>query len=126
MKLLLDTHILLWCAGDMLSAKIAPYILNPANILCFSPASIWEVVIKRDLKRDDFNVDPYRLYTGLLENGYEEIPITTHHALSVSSLPPIHADPFDRILLAQVISERISLLTHDEQLLKYPAPVIYV
>ena len=126
MKLLLDTHILLWCASGILNKKTAQYILNPGNIIYFSPASIWEVVIKRDLKRDDFNVDPYRLYTGLLENGYEEISITAYHTLAVGSLPPIHKDPFDRILLAQALSEGISLLTHDEKFVKYPAPVIYV
>jgi PIN domain nuclease of toxin-antitoxin system len=126
MKLLLDTHILLWCAKDILPKRAAAYIHNPSYSLYFSPVSIWEVVIKRGLSRDNFNVDPYKLYTGLLENGYEELNISARHTLTVSTLPPIHKDPFDRLLLAQAISEGISLLTCDPVLTGYLAPVIYV
>jgi PIN domain nuclease of toxin-antitoxin system len=125
-KLLLDTHILLWCAADTLPERAAAYILNPQNVLYFSPASIWEIVIKRGLGRRDFNADPFRLYTGLLENGYGEITITTRHTLAVGTLPPLHKDPFDRILLAQALSEGVSLLTCDPLLAVYSAPVIYV
>ena len=99
MRVLVDTHILLWSASGELPPDAARYILNPENTLLFSPASIWELVIKRSLGRDDFYVDPASLYSGLLSAGYLELPITGRHTLLVSHLPPLHKDPFDRILL---------------------------
>ena len=126
MKLLLDTHILLWSAIDKLPAGAAEYILNESNILYFSPASIWEVVIKRGLNRPDFRVDPYMLYNGLRDNGYEELPITAGHVLAVGTLPGIHKDPFDRLLLAQAIVEGVHLLTADTLMTQYAAPVICI
>jgi len=96
------------------------------NTLLFSPASIWEVVIKRGLGREDFSVDPASLYSGLLTAGYEELPITGRHALLVSNLPPLHKDPFDRILLAQAASEGIPLLTSDSVLAQYPGSLIFI
>jgi len=126
MKLLLDTHILLWSAANILPANAEKYIRDETNQLYFSPASIWEIVIKMGLKRADFRVDPYILYSGLLDNGYDEITITTKHTLTVSTLPDIHKDPFDRIMLAQAISEGIPLLTSDAALSDYPAPIIIV
>jgi len=126
MKLLLDTHILLWSAADKLSAKASKYVLDESNRLYFSAASIWQIAIKMGLNRSDFRVDAYALYSGLLDNGYEEIPITSKHTLAVSTLPDIHKDPFDRIILAQCISEGIPILTSDTRLANYPAPVILV
>ncbi|MDR1508349.1 MAG: type II toxin-antitoxin system VapC family toxin [Synergistaceae bacterium] len=126
MKLLIDTHLLLWAAAGELPAEAEWYIADECNLLLFSSASIWEVVIKCELKRSDFSADPYALYNGLLENGYEELHVTAKHSLSVHSLPPIHRDPFDRILVAQAISEGISLLTSDHIAAQYPGPVIYV
>jgi len=126
MKLLLDTHILLWSAANKLPANAAKYILDETNQLYFSPASIWEIVIKVGLNRADFQVDPYVLYSGLLDNGYNEIAITSRHTLAVSTLPDIHKDPFDRIMLAQAISECIPLLTSDITLFDYPTPIILV
>jgi len=126
MKLLLDTHILLWSAIDELPASAAEYILDESNTLYFSPASIWEVVIKRGLNRPDFRVDPYMLYNGLLDNGYEELPVTTRHVLAVGTLPDIHKDPFDRLLLAQAMAEGLHLLTSDTLMTQYAAPVICV
>jgi len=126
MKLLLDTHILLWSAIGRLPAGATEYILNESNTLYFSPASIWEVVIKRGLNRPDFCVDPYMLYNGLLDNGYEELHITSSHALAINALSNIHKDPFDRILLAQAITEGIHLLTSDALMTQYTAPVIRV
>jgi len=125
-KLLLDTHMLIWSAADKLPLTAAKYILDETNELFFSPASIWEIIIKRGIGRQDFFIDPYRLYHGLLDNGYTEMTITTRHALAVDSLPNVHKDPFDRILLGQSIAEGISLLTSDSVLAKYSAPVIYV
>jgi PIN domain nuclease of toxin-antitoxin system len=123
--LLLDTHLLLWAAGqpDRLSAAARTLLEDPANHLFFSPASLWEVVIKNGLGREDFRVDPRLLRRGLIDNGYLELPITSEHAVTVESLPDIHRDPFDRILIAQATVEGILLLTADDVLASYPGPV---
>jgi PIN domain nuclease of toxin-antitoxin system len=125
MKLLLDTHLLLWAAGqpERLSSAATLEIENRENELLFSPVSLWEVAIKRRLGREDFQVDPRLLRRGLLSNGYHELFITGEHAVAVDDLPSIHKDPFDRLLLAQSIVEGITLLTVDEVLTRYPGPV---
>ena len=125
MKLLLDTHLLLWAAGqpEQLSAKARALLNNPRNELLFSVASIWEIALKRGLGRKDFRVDPRLLRRGLLDNGYRELPITSEHAVTIDSLPPLHKDPFDRILVAQAMVEGITLLTADPLLARYPGPV---
>ena len=125
MKLLLDTHLLLWAAGQpiRLSDAARTLIDAPDNELFFSAASIWEVVIKRGLGRDDFQADARVLRRGLLDNGYSELPIGSEHAVAIDSLPPIHKDPFDRILVAQAQVEGITLLTIDPVVAKYPGPV---
>ena len=125
MKILLDTNILLWAAAGELPPDAARYIEDGANTLLFSPASLWEVVIKRGLGRADFIVDPTSLYSGLISAGYQELPINGRHTLLVSTLPPLHKDPFDRILLAQAASEGIPFLTSDKFLLQYPGSVIF-
>lgn len=126
MKLLLDTHLLLWVAAEpeKLSVVALQAIEDPQNQLLFSPASLWEVAIKRGLGRADFTVDPRLLRRGLLDNGYEELSITGAHAVAVDELPAIHKDPFDRILIAQSIVEGISLMTVDDLVAQYPAPII--
>ncbi len=125
MKLLLDTHLLLWAAGqpDRLSATARSLIDNPENELLFSAASVWEVAIKRGLGRNDFQVDPRLLRRGLLDNGYGELPIVSDHVVAIESLPPIHKDPFDRILVAQATVEGITLLTTDSLVAQYPGPI---
>ncbi|WBO24344.1 type II toxin-antitoxin system VapC family toxin [Sphingomonas abietis] len=125
MKLLVDTHLLLWAASapDKLPAAARDLIEDVENTLLFSVASIWEIAIKRGLGRDDFKVDPRLLRRGLLDNGYEELPITSEHAVSVDGLPPIHRDPFDRLLIAQAMVEGIILLTADEHVGDYPGPI---
>lgn len=125
MKLLLDTHLLLWAAGDpdRLSATARSLIENPDNELLFSVASIWEVVIKRGLGRNDFQVDPRLLRRGLLDNDYGELPILSDHVVAIDSLPGIHKDPFDRVLVAQASVEGITLLTTDSLLAQYPGPI---
>lgn len=126
MKLLLDTHVLLWAAGepDKLSKTSRLLLQDETNDLFFSSASIWEIVIKRGLGRDDFRVDPLRLRKMLVMNGYTEISVASDHALAVDGLPPLHKDPFDRILLAQARTEGFSLVTADEQLTRYGEGVI--
>jgi len=89
----------------------------------FSPASLWEIAIKRAMGRSDFRADPRLLRRGLLDNGYGELPITSEHAVAVDGLPPIHKDPFDRILVAQASVEGIALLTADPVVAQYPGPV---
>ncbi len=96
---------------------------DPDNELSFSVASIWEVAIKRGLGRRDIQVDPGLLRRGLLENGYGELAITSDHAITVGVLPPIHRDPFDRLLVAQAMFEAITLLTTDPVVARYPGPV---
>jgi len=125
MKLLLDTHLLLWAAGqpNRLSAAALRLIDNPANELLFSAASIWEVAIKRGLGRSDLQADPRLLRRGLLDNGYSELPILSDHVVVIDSLPPIHKDPFDRLLVAQATVEGISLITADPVVAEYPGPV---
>jgi len=124
-KLLLDTHLLLWAAGDpdRLPAAARGLLDDPRNEPIFSAASLWEVAIKHRLGRADFRVDARLLRRGLLDNGYGELPITSAHAVALDTLPPIHKDPFDRILVAQSIVEGITLLTADALVAQYPAPI---
>jgi PIN domain nuclease of toxin-antitoxin system len=125
LRLLLDTHLLLWAAGqpDRLSAEALSLLEDPFNQLVFSAASLWEITIKRGLGRADFRVEPRVLRRGLRDHGYAELQISGDHALSVDMLPPIHKDPFDRILLTQALIEGITLLTADPLVARYPAPV---
>jgi len=125
MKVLLDTHILLWAAANTLPKKAVSYFSDKENTLLFSSASIWEIIIKKGLNRPDFRVDPSALYRGLLDNGYTEISITSRHVLLVADLPSLHKDPFDRILLAQARAEGAMLLSSDSVLSQY-SPVIYI
>lgn len=125
MKFLLDTHLLLWAAGDpeRLTSESRDLLSDPASELLFSAASIWEVVIKNALGRSDFRVAPQQLRDGLMENGYGELAIRSEHVLAVGMLPSIHADPFDRILIAQAQVENATLLTTDGKVARYPGPV---
>lgn len=125
MKLLLDTHLLLWAAqgSRRLPKESLPLLQDVKNEVIFSVASLWEVAIKRALNRPSFRVDPRVLRRRLLENDYRELPVMGEHAVAVDSLPPIHRDPFDRLLIAQASVEAITLLTSDPLLAQYPAPV---
>jgi PIN domain nuclease of toxin-antitoxin system len=122
---LLDTHLLLWAADnpDRLTPKARALILAPENDLLFSAASLWEIAIKSGLGRDDFAVDARVLRRGLLDNGYGELPIVSEHAVAIESLPALHRDPFDRMLIAQATIEGITLLTADEVIAQYPGPI---
>ena len=125
MKLLLDTHIVIWAAftPDRLSQSAQSLIIDEENELLFSPVNLWEVAIKRALGRRDFQFDSRVLRSNLLLNGYHELPITSQHAVAIDQLPDIHKDPFDRLLIAQSMVEGILLLTSDPTVAKYPAPV---
>ena len=125
MKLLLDTHLLLWAAGEpiRLSMDARTLIEAPQNELFFSAASLWEIIIKSGLGREDFEVDARLLRRGLLDNGYSELPIGSEHVVAIDGLPSIHKDPFDRMLVAQATVEGITLLTADSVVAQYPGPV---
>ena len=125
MKLLLDTHLLLWAAAqpDQLSAAARKQLNDPDNELLFSAASLWEIAIKSARGREDFRVQPRVLRRALIDNGYKELPITSDHAVGIDALPRLHKDPFDRLLLAQAFFEGLTLLTSDAQLAGYPGPV---
>jgi len=125
LKFLIDTHLLIWAANEpeKLSSKAVSLMENPEHELLFSAASIWEIAIKNGLGRDDFKVDARLLRRGLLDNDYTELAITSAHAVFVESLPLIHKDPFDRILVAQATAEGITLLTADSTVAKYPGPI---
>jgi PIN domain nuclease of toxin-antitoxin system len=128
MKLLLDTHIILWAAGmpDKLSDSARKLLIEKDSALFFSAASLWEIVIKRGIGRDDFRVDPPRLQKMLLQNGYVELPVTAEHVLRLDTLPLLHIDPFDRILIAQARSEAMLLLTVDSAVIQYGEAVLSV
>jgi PIN domain nuclease of toxin-antitoxin system len=125
MKLLLDTHLLLWAAGNpnRLPAAACRLLDDLQNEPIFSSASLWEIAIKHGLGRADFRVDARLLRRGLLDNGYGELPITSEHAAALDNLPSLHKDPFDRILIAQSMVEGITLLTADPLVAQYPAPI---
>ena len=128
MKILLDTHILLWAAAspEKIPEKGRVKIEDSANELFFSAASLWEITIKNGLGRTDFHVNASLLRRSLLDNGYHELSISGIHALAVENLPFIHKDPFDRMLVAQASTEGLLLITADSVLTKYSAPVFLV
>jgi PIN domain nuclease of toxin-antitoxin system len=125
MKLLLDTHVLLRAAGAprRLPRAARALLEDEANELVFSAASLWEVAIKQRLGREDFRADARLLRRSLLDNGYAELPVNSAHAVALDLLPPLHKDPFDRMLIAQAVVEGIMLLTADANLARYPGPI---
>jgi PIN domain nuclease of toxin-antitoxin system len=124
-KLLLDTHLLLWAASspERLSDAALELLENQQNQVVFSAASLWEITIKRQLGRADFDADPRLLRRGLLDNGWHELAISSEHAVAVERLPALHRDPFDRILLAQADIEGMLLLTSDDTVNQYPGSI---
>ena len=125
MKLLVDTHLLLWSASSpaRISRKTRALLNDPNNELFFSAASLWEISIKNTLGRDDFSVDNGLLRRGLLDNGWQELAIDGGHAIAVERLPALHKDPFDRMLVAQAQEEGMVLVTTDKVLQQYQVTV---
>jgi PIN domain nuclease of toxin-antitoxin system len=125
LKYLLDTHLLLWAASspERLSAKALAVFNDPDSSLFFSAASIWEIAIKNGLGRDDFKVDVSLLRRGLLDSGYQEIPLLSAHTVFLKNLPALHKNPFDRILVAQATAEGITLVTADSVVAAYPGAI---
>ena len=125
---LLDTQLLLWAAAgdEQLPDAIVTRLEDEETQPLFSAATLWETVIKAGLGRKDFTVDASMLRRGLLDNGYQELPITSAHTLGVGKLPNLHRDPFDRILAAQANEEGVELLTTNKTLAAYPGPITLV
>ena len=125
MRLLLDTHVLLWASlwPDKLSADARLILDDDDNELVFSAVNIWEIAIKRRLERPDFIVEATILRRALVDAGYIELSVTSDHAIATSALPPIHKDPFDRLLVAQATVEGLLLLTSDAIVCRYPGPI---
>jgi len=125
MRLLLDTHVLLWALTNAprLRPAARALILDEANALHFSAVSIAEISVKYALRRPDFLFDPQEVRHELLDNGYSELALTGLHAEAVGGLPAIHRDPFDRLLVAQAIAEGMTLLTGDAMVARYPGAI---
>ena len=121
MRLLLDTHLLLWAAANSkrLPGEARALLEDSGNDAYYSAASIWEIAIKSSLRRTDFRIDIDALLAVLPKMGLTELPVGAAHAASVAKLPPIHRDPFDRLLIAQSIAEPLTLLTNDALLTRY-------
>jgi PIN domain nuclease of toxin-antitoxin system len=120
-RLLVDTHLLLWAAAKSRRLpKLARTLLEDGeNEVLFSAASLWEIVIKAALRKPDFKVDVSLLRPALQEMGFLELPVSGVHAETLASLPAVHKDPFDRMLVAQCVAEKVVLLTNDELLGDY-------
>lgn len=118
---LLDTHLLLWAAtgSERLPDTTRALLEDTTTDVWFSVVNLWEIVIKLQLKCTDFHVDPDLLRAHARLAGLGELAVLGEHVLGVRELPPLHRDPFDRLLLAQARHERVTLLTVDEQLLAY-------
>jgi PIN domain nuclease of toxin-antitoxin system len=118
MRLLLDTHILLWAVGapDKLPADLRAVLQDARNQVYFSAASIWEIAIKQSRGRADFDFHPEQITIVAFESGFTELPIRWQAASAVARLPMHHRDPFDRLLVAQAITEPLALYTADLRL----------
>lgn len=124
-RFLVDTQLLLWnvYGSRQLPARVARLFRDGRHQFFYSAASLWEISIKAARGREDFTVDPAGIRDALEENGFQELPVAGEHAVAISRLPPIHADPFDRMLVAQSLVEPMALLTSDARLAAYPGTI---
>ena len=125
MTFLLDTHFVIWIPVNdrHIGRRARALLMDPANEFVFSAANLWEIAIKRSQNRPGFAYDPRQIRRQMIANGYRELPIEGLHAVAVDSLPAIHRDPFDRLLIAQAIVEGITLLSKDATIARYPGPI---
>lgn len=125
MNLLIDTHLLIWAGVDrtLLPRRASDLMGDPQVTLWFSVISVWEVAIKRALNRPDFVCNPGPFRAGLLASGYGEMAVEGRHCLALATLPALHGDPFDRMLVSQAAAEGMTLLTADRRLVAYGDPV---
>jgi PIN domain nuclease of toxin-antitoxin system len=121
MRILLDTHVLIWSlvGSRRLPNEAKDAITYGGNEILFSAANIWEIAIKRQLRRIDFSIEARRIAEAAVETGFVELPVTSVAAAAVAELPLHHKDPFDRILVCQALREPARLFTVDPQLLAY-------
>ena len=128
MKILLDTHIALWAITDSpkLSPRARELILSPQNEIHVSAASVWEIAIKHGLGRENMPVSGAEAKRYFEEAGYTLLAISADHAAATETLPPIHADPFDRVLVAQAQTEPLKLVTHDATVARYGDGIVLV
>lgn len=128
MILLLDSQLPLGAAAEPERPPEAARgrIEDPEARLVFSAASLWEVAINAGLGRPDFAAEPRLLHRGRIENGYEELSVTSAHAVAVGESPPLHRDPFDRLLVAQAQTESATPMTADATVTAYSAPILRV
>ena len=125
MRLLLDTRVFLWCVrDDRRLTKAARAVLSGASEIYVSSASIWEAAIKAKLGKLDVDIDA--LVSSIADSGLLELPVTAKHAAAVGRLPDVHNDPFDRLLIAQAMSEPLRFLTADKVLCQYSDLVEFV
>ena len=119
MRLLLDTHVLLWWLSDdrKLAKNARNIIANSSNDVLVSSASVWEVAIKAALGRIEIELDD--LEDAIIRNGFRPLPIGFRHAVTAGRLPAVHRDPFDRMLVAQASVEELRLLSHDRVFERY-------
>jgi len=124
-RLLLDTHLLLWAVASSkrLPPAVRDLLEDSSNDAYFSAASIWEIAIKSALERKDFIVDLVALERALPAMGLIELPVSAAHAVRVARLPRLHQDPFDRLLIAQSIAEPLTLVSNDAVLARYSADI---
>ena len=124
-RFLVDTQLLLWnvYGSRKLPARVARLFRDGRHQFFYSAASLWEIAIKASRGREDFVADVEAIHGTLEENGFHELPVSAQHAVALSRLPPIHADPFDRMLIAQAIAEPMALVTTDERLAAYPGTI---
>lgn len=128
MRVLLDTHVALWALVDdrrlTVNARVA--IANPDNSVTVSAASIWEIAIKHALGRSGIPFSANLAIRYFLQAGYQLLDVRPEHAATVETLPKLHGDPFDRMLVAQAITEPLRLMTHDHALAAYSDTIILV
>ncbi len=127
MRILLDTNMIVWLSSRMglLPPQARKLVEDDRNELFFSAVSIWEIAIKDVLLRDDIGGDAKMVRDGLLKNHFEELALCSRHAFELGSLPDLHRDPFDRILIAQSRAEHMTLLTSDETIARYPGDITF-
>ena len=128
MRILIDTHIALWAITDSprLPQKSRGLITDPGNDVWVSAASVWEISVKHALGREAMPVSGAEAVHWFSVSGYRELSISFAHSAAVDNLPPIHSDPFDRMLVAQASTEPLRLMTHDELLSRYSDVVLVV
>jgi PIN domain nuclease of toxin-antitoxin system len=128
MKLLMDTHAFIWWANepDRLSQRALEHCENPGNNLILSVASIWEMQIKIQLGKMKLHMPIRELIESQCEtNDLEVLPVVYNHVMGLDNLPPIHNDPFDRLLVAQAITENLCLISRDKKITQYPCKSLW-